>query len=89
MADPHEVPDMQFDWFLKSQNQPRYMIVQRGPDDFEVALHSEGNVFPSTSYPTAEQALARLAQLMGVKHPIKPQDWPEDIQIGGNDDQAG
>jgi hypothetical protein len=40
------------------------------------------DVFPTTNYETSELAVARLAQLLGVKNSITPQTHPESISIG-------
>lgn len=39
-------------------------------------------VAPQNEYDTPNEALARAAQLLGVKDPIVPQDWPERVCIG-------
>lgn len=39
-------------------------------------------VLPWTTKPTAEGIIARLMQMMGVKEPVSPQDYPEQICLG-------
>jgi hypothetical protein len=41
-------------------------------------------VAPTSAYDTPQEAAARALQLMKIKEPVVPQDWPEVAQIGGN-----
>lgn len=43
---------------------------------------ASGSVYPTTSYPNAAKAAARVMQLMELTAPVTPQNWPEDICIG-------
>lgn len=40
-------------------------------------------VAPTTAYDTPQEAAARTLQLLNIKEPVTPQDWPEIAQIGG------
>jgi hypothetical protein len=46
---------------------------------FTVHEHSAGGVAPEIEYATPQEAVARLMQLMGIKTPVAPQDWPERV----------
>lgn len=51
---------------------------------FTVHFHTfNGSVHPPSPYATPQEAVARLAQLMGIEGPVEPQTWPERVQIGG------
>ena len=45
---------------------------------------ASGGIAPTSSYDTAEEAAARALQLLGLKEPVTPQDWPEIAEIGGD-----
>lgn len=45
------------------------------------------NFGPKCSYPNAYKAAARLLQLMDIKLPVTPQNWPERICLGDIDEQ--
>lgn len=50
---------------------------------WDVGSHlSSGSIFPTTSYPNAAKAAARVLQLMEIGHPVTPQAWPENVCIG-------
>jgi len=59
----------------------RWIIVERDLM-FEVHEHNSTGVAPMSTYPTKELAAARLLQIMGIRDPINPQSWPEEVQIG-------
>jgi hypothetical protein len=40
-------------------------------------------VCPTSDYDTPQEAAARACQLLKLTEPVKPQDWPEIAQIGG------
>lgn len=40
-------------------------------------------VAPPSDYDTPHEAAARALQLLKIKVPVTPQDWPEIAQIGG------
>lgn len=54
---------------------------ERGWDVWDYDSTGE-NISPKCSYPNAYKAAARLLQLMDIKLPVTPQDWPERICIG-------
>ncbi len=43
-----------------------------------------GGVAPPSDYDTPQEAAARACQLLKLTEPVKPQDWPEIAQIGGD-----
>lgn len=43
-----------------------------------------GGLAPSSDYDTPQEAAARACQLLKLTEPVKPQDWPEVAQIGGD-----
>lgn len=45
---------------------------------------ASGGVAPKSSYDTPQEAAARALQLLKLTEPVKPQDWPEVAQIGGD-----
>ena len=59
----------------------RWMIAETA-DGFEVHEWTDTSVAPWAEKETKETAAARLLQLMGIKHAIVPQAYPEDVIIG-------
>lgn len=55
-----------------------------GDGGFYVYSHTIGTDLrsPSAWKESAEAAVARLAQLMGLKTPVTPQNYPEQVCIG-------
>lgn len=49
---------------------------------FNICEYEGENIIPHTAKKTAYEVVARVAQILGIKEMIKPQDWPEDICIG-------
>lgn len=47
----------------------------------EVHEHSPAGVWPSTTYATPHEAIARAMQLLGIKEPVDPQNWPESAKV--------
>lgn len=76
-----EITAIQEDWLRRYRLAHRWMIVE-GLDGFEVHDHTIDGVAPPTTYPTREQAAARLLQMLGLKEPVTPQSWPESVCIG-------
>ena len=42
----------------------------------------DGSVGPHSDYDTPHEAAARAMQMLGIKEPVTPQNWPERIGIG-------
>lgn len=60
------------------------ILIIKSDYGFEVAQWLEtGGVAPTSNYDTAQEAAARVLQLLKIKEPITPQTWPEIAQIGG------
>lgn len=51
---------------------------------WDVEQVTVGGVAPVSSYDTAEEAGARVLQLLGLKEAVKPQHWPEVAGLGQN-----
>jgi hypothetical protein len=67
----------------------RRWIISETDDGFEVHEWSVDGVAPWATKETAESAAARLLQLMGIKHAIIPQAYPEEVCIGHVDRKSG
>lgn len=57
-------------------------ISQKADGSFIIKEFNEESILPHTEKKTAYETVARVAQIMGLKEPIKPQNWPEKICIG-------
>jgi hypothetical protein len=57
-------------------------IIVHTLEGYEVHHHLIDGVGPPSVYPTRDQAAARILQLLKIKQPVTPQNWPERIQIG-------
>ena len=69
-------------YFFAKANQkvrPGGLVVFIG---YSVHEHTIDGVAPPYVYQTKEQAAARLLQILGIKHPVFPQNWPERVEIG-------
>lgn len=61
----------------------RIFVIEREDDGrWHVQQHAHDGVAPMSSYVTKEEAAARLLQIMLIKEPVTPQDWPEEVCIG-------
>ena len=63
----------------------RRWVIAETDEGFEVHQWTEDGVAPWATYPVPEAAAARLLQLMGIKHAIVPQAYPESVCIGSID----
>lgn len=75
-----EIVGMQTAWLERHRGAHRWIIV-RDLDGWEVHEHTIDGVAPCSTYPTVEEAAARLLQLLGIKTLITPQSWPECVCI--------
>ena len=80
-GDLAEIEKMQREWFEAHRHATRYLVVQE-LDGWSVHVWTIDGVAPPTTYPTKEQAAARLLQMMDIGQPITPQNWPERVGIG-------
>jgi hypothetical protein len=76
-----EVVAIQTEWLVEHRTHRRVMIAEE-PAGWSVHLHTADGVAPPSIYPTAEQAAARVLQLLKIREPVTPQDWPEEVCIG-------
>lgn len=60
----------------------RVMLIEKADGTWRVEDDTPDGVAPQSEYPTALQAAARMLQLLGLREPVKPQDWPEEVRIG-------
>ena len=66
---------------LKAQIAAPGGVIAEADEGFEVHEWTADGVAPWTVYPTKEAAASRLLQLMGIKHAIVPQAYPEDVCV--------
>lgn len=79
--DPWDIPTMQREHEERLRKTRRWIIAETD-GGFEVHEFTAGGVAPRSVHPVPEMAAARLLQLMGIKHAILPQSYPEDVCIG-------
>lgn len=61
----------------------REVFMVEGTDyGWRVQHWTKDGVAPQSDYDTPHEAAARLLQIMGIKEPVKPQDWPERVCVG-------
>lgn len=84
-----EITKIQQDWQESYRLAHRWMITQEPDGSYSVHQHQIDGVAPASTYPTKEQAAARLLQLLGLKDPVTPQNWPESVCIGYIEDVDG
>lgn len=77
----NELEAIKDEWIAKLRKGDVVMI-ERSDYGFRVHQWSPDGVAPQSEYDTPQEAVARVAQLMMIKEPITPQDWPEEVQIG-------
>lgn len=76
-----DITAIQEHWLTVYRPTHRWIIVQE-PEGFSVHDHSIDGVGPPSDYKTKVEAAARLLQLLGIKEPVTPQNWPERVCIG-------
>jgi hypothetical protein len=79
--DPWHVPNIQKAHEERLRETNRWIIAET-EDGFEVHEWTADGVGPWAVKETPEMAVARLLQLMGIKHAIVPQAFPEQVCIG-------
>ena len=79
--DPWHIPTMQRAHEERLRETRRWLIAEIN-GGFEVHEWTHDGVAPWSFYPVPEAAAARLLQLMGIKHAIVPQSYPEEVCIG-------
>lgn len=58
------------------------IIIEQSDYGYRVHKWTPDGVAPQADYDTPHEAAARAMQLLGIKEPVKPQDWPERVCIG-------
>lgn len=79
--DPWDIPTMQRAHEERLRETHRWIIAETD-DGFEVHEWTVDGVAPWFTYPVKEAAAARVLQLLGIKHAIAPQSYPESVCIG-------
>jgi hypothetical protein len=77
-----DIEDIKREWYAGYSQKPVVMIIAEPEGFFTVYQHSDGGVAPPSQYQTAAEAIARVAQLHGLKESIAPQSWPERVEVG-------
>ena len=57
-------------------------MIERSEYGYRVHHWTADGVGPQSDYDTPHEAAARVLQLLNIKEPVKPQDWPERVCIG-------
>jgi len=60
----------------------RVVMIEQSDYGYRVHQWSPDGVAPQSDYDTPNEAAARAMQLLGIKEPVTPQDWPEQVQVG-------
>lgn len=71
------IKDKHFDNLRKR----RVFMIEAADYGYRVHEFLPDGVAPQSDYDTPHEAAARLLQLMGIKEPVTPQDWPESVCI--------
>ena len=79
--DPWDIPTMQRAHEERLRETRRWIIAET-EDGFEVHEWTVDGVAPWSTYAAPISAAARLLQLMGIKHAVVPQAYPEEVCIG-------
>lgn len=78
-----EVEQIKRDRFQAIAKREVIMIVKHDYG-YQIEKWFPDGVSPTSDYDTPQEAAARAMQLMGIKEPVTPQDWPEIAQMGGD-----
>lgn len=65
---------------LKSRN---VILIVKSDYGYQIGQWSPDGVAPTSDYDTPQEAAARACQLLDLKEPVTPQNWPEIAQMGG------
>lgn len=77
-----EIDDIKLRHFDDIKGRETILLI-RGDYGWRVEQWLPNGVAPSSDYDTPQEAAARACQLLKLTEPVKPQDWPEIAQIGG------
>jgi hypothetical protein len=80
--DDPEIDRIQAHWHANWRHKRRWTIVEEIDGTYSVHDHSSDGVGPPSSYPDKVLAAARVLQLLGLKEPVTPQDYPERVCVG-------
>jgi hypothetical protein len=58
------------------------VMIERSDYGYRVHQWSPDGVAPQSDYDTPHEAAARAMQFLGIKEPVTPQDWPEQVCVG-------
>ena len=58
------------------------LMIEAVPGGYRVHQWSPDGVAPQSEHETPAAAVARVAQLLKLRDPVAPQDWPESVCIG-------
>jgi hypothetical protein len=81
MAFEEEIAQIKLEHFEKLKSR-RLIILVEADYGFDVEQWMPDGVAPTSSYDTAQEAAARVLQLLKLKDPVTPQNWPEVVGIG-------
>jgi hypothetical protein len=57
-------------------------LIETIPGHWMIKESTNDSVFPPTIKPTTKEMVARVAQIVGLKEPTEPQNYPEEHCIG-------
>lgn len=81
MTDDWDISTIKDEHYRNIREREVFMLVATDYG-WQVQWWTKDSVAPPADYDTPHEAAARVLQLMGIKEPVKPQDWPEDVCIG-------
>ena len=77
-----EVQNMKDEHFARIRDNEVFMVEQTSDGRWRIEHWTHDGIAPQSSYNDQYDAAARLLQLMGIKRPVHPQDWPESFCVG-------
>ena len=57
-------------------------LIEKTDYGFKVHDWSADGIGPSFDYDTPQEAVARVAQIIGLTEPVMPQNWPQPVCVG-------
>jgi hypothetical protein len=76
-----EINDIKEEHFDRLRNAEVFMVERTDSGRLRIEHWTPDGVAPQSDYADEYDAAARLLQLMGIKRPVYPQDWPESVRI--------
>lgn len=80
-AELENIKDEHIDRFRKAE----VFMIERTAEGFMVQHWTKDGVAPQSMYADAYDAAARLLQIMDIKRPVHPQDWPEEVRVSSTE----